>query len=214
MTNIHNNLNNILHKIKKIANKDVKLIVVTKKQSIQDIEQAIEAGACEFAENYVQEALIKWQSLKIKYPHIKLHLIGHLQHNKVKKALGLFDVIQTLDSIPLVESIAVKLPVNHNISFFIQVNLDPKKTHGVTLDKLNNLVEHCKKLKLPIIGLMGILPHTLANNENYFQTLAKLNRKYNFPELSMGMSSDYVQAITWGATMVRLGKAVFNGEDK
>lgn len=212
MKNIHNNLKNVLHKIKQIANKDVRLIVVSKKQSIQDIEQAIKAGACEFAENYVQEAFIKWQNLKLKYPHIKLHLIGHLQKNKVTKALDLFDVIQTLDSIPLVESIAAKLPVNHNISFFIQVNLDKNKAHGVTLHNLQALAEHCKKLKLPIIGLMGILPNDVENPAKLFQELAQLNTKYGFKELSMGMSADYMQALRCGATMVRLGKAIFHGE--
>lgn len=211
---IHNNLKNILNKIKKVTSTNVRLIVVTKKQSIQDIEQAIQAGACEFAENYVQEALAKWQGLKTKYPHLKLHLIGHLQKNKVKKALDLFDVIQTLDSISLAESIAEKLPVNHNISFLIQVNLDAQKAHGINLDNLQSLIECCKKLKLPVLGLMGILPNNIENPEKSFQELARLNTKYGFKELSMGMSADYLQAITCGATMVRLGSAIFNGESE
>lgn len=209
---IHNNLKSILNKIKQVTNKDVKLLVVSKKQSIQSIEEAIQAGCYEFAENYVQEAVVKWQSLKTKYPFIKLHLIGNLQQNKVKKALALFDVIQTLDSIPLAESIASKMPSNQRISFFIQVNLDSHKKHGIPLDDLQALVERCKELNLTVLGLMGILPQNAENPKSYFQELAKLNTKYGFKELSMGMSSDYLEAITCGATMVRLGKAVFSGE--
>ncbi|MFL1780681.1 Yggs family pyridoxal phosphate-dependent enzyme [Candidatus Hepatincolaceae symbiont of Richtersius coronifer] len=188
------------------------LIAVTKKQTIDTIQNALDLGFTNFGENYVQEALEKWPLLKKNNPHISLHLIGALQSNKITKALELFDTIQTLDSIELVLKIKEKIIVNNlqNKSFFIQVNFDDnsKVRNGVKVADLEGVVKSAKGLN--VRGLMIILPLIKTQEtKKHFILASQLNKKYGFKELSMGMSADYIEAIKCGSSMIRLGKALF-----
>jgi len=197
-----------LRKIKKnIEANNVKLIAVSKTHPANDILPLLEAGHRVFGENRVQEAKEKWVELREKYSDIQLHLIGSLQTNKVKDALKLFDVIQSIDRISLVDEI-----VRHKkmlcSQFFIQVNIgNEAQKGGVALDELENLINYTKD-KLPIIGLMCVPPAD-KNPEQYFSLLKELAKKYNFHNLSMGMSNDYDIAIKYGATHIRVGTAIF-----
>jgi len=197
-----------LRKIKKnIEANNVKLIAVSKTHPANDILPLLEAGHRVFGENRVQEAKEKWVELREKYSDIQLHLIGSLQTNKVKDALKLFDVIQSIDRISLVDEI-----VRHKkmlcSQFFIQVNIgNEAQKGGVALDELENLINYTKD-KLPIIGLMCVPPAD-KNPEQYFSLLQELAKKYNVHNLSMGMSNDYDIAIKYGATHIRVGTAIF-----
>ena len=198
------NLRNIK---KNIGANNVQLIAVSKTHPADDILPLLESGHRVFGENRVQEAKEKWVKLREKYPDIKLHLIGSLQTNKVKDALKLFDVIQTIDRTSLVDEI-----IRHKnmlcSQFFIQVNIGNEvQKGGVALDELENLINYTKD-KLPIIGLMCV-PPAGKNPEKYFSLLQELAKKYNLPNLSMGMSNDYESAIKYGATHIRVGTAIF-----
>jgi pyridoxal phosphate enzyme (YggS family) len=217
---IKNNINNIKNEIGlsstfKLFNPKIKVIAVSKYHSIEQIEQAIKYGIDNFAENYVQEAKHKWVFLKQKYPNIKLHLIGHLQSNKVNKALELFDCIQTLDSLKLAKEISKKIQKNTPITkdFYIQINLgNAEQRNGISPKELPFFIDECKKLSLNISGLMTILPTTTLAYP-YFAFMYKLKNQFNLEELSMGMSNDYKNAIRFGSTQLRIGTAIF-GERK
>ncbi|MBU6140625.1 MAG: YggS family pyridoxal phosphate-dependent enzyme [Proteobacteria bacterium] len=189
----------------------VNLIAVSKKFGVEEIEQAINAGCKIFGENYLKEAEEKWPLIRQKNPEIKLHFIGHLQSNKAAQAVELFDSIQTLDS----EKLALVLKKESekqkkNPEIFIQVNIgeEPQK-HGVMPLEVADFVRFSRDdLGLNIVGLMCIPPsEELASP--YFALLAKLAKENDLKNLSMGMSSDFVEAIALGATHIRLGTAIF-----
>ncbi|MDR2008523.1 MAG: YggS family pyridoxal phosphate-dependent enzyme [Alphaproteobacteria bacterium] len=185
-----------------------RLIAVSKNVDVDNIDQAIKCGQIDFAENYIQEAEAKWVGLKQKYPQVRLHLIGNLQKNKVRKALALFDYIHTLDSVGLIEKIAGFAEAKDK-TFLIQVLLDknsPAK-HGILPNKLSDVLSRAQQLNLNIVGLMGVA--SIENPAADFKALADLAQQNNLVELSMGMSGDYLEAIEYGATMVRLGTAIF-----
>ena len=141
---------------------------------------------------------------------IKLHLIGKLQTNKVKFAVKIFDYIHTLDSIKLAKKISEEQKkIGKDIKIFIQLNIgdEPQKS-GIHKNELDNLLNYCKEMKLNIIGLMCIPPID-GNTESYFKELESLNNSYNFNELSMGMSSDYLLAASNSATFLRIGSSIF-----
>ena len=189
---------------------NVKIIAVSKTFSIEAIMPLIESGHLEYGENKVQEAIIKWTDIKLANPNIKLHLIGKLQTNKVKLALKLFDYIHSVDSKKLAKKIAdEELKQNKKIKIFLQVNIGKEEQKsGVNKDNLDDFYSYCKNLNLDVVGLMCIPP---ANNKSeiYFKEMALLNKKLNLLELSMGMSSDYIEAAKNFATYLRIGSNIF-----
>ena len=202
----------------KIFNKnsdDINIIAVSKTIASEKIYEAINCGCKIFGENYVQEASQKFPEIKKKFPDISLHLIGHLQSNKVKEALEIFDCIQTLDSEKLAKALAKEIQKqDKNIEIFIQVNIGQEsQKYGIEIDDVDDFIRFCKMdLSLNIVGLMAIPPaNELASS--YFALLKKIANKNNLHKISMGMSSDYSQAIALGSTHIRLGTALF-GERK
>ena len=170
----------------------------------------IEHGQLHYGENKVQEALDKWSDIKLKNNAIQLHLIGRLQTNKVKFALQIFDYIHSLDS----ERLAIKISDEQkkqekNSKIFIQVNIgNEDQKSGINKDNLVDFYKFCKNLNLDIIGTMCIPPND-DNTEKYFSEMNDLNKELNFKELSMGMSGDYLEAIRYNATYVRVGSKIF-----
>ena len=177
---------------------------------MENILPLIEHGHLHYGENKVQEALDKWSDIKLKNNAIKLHLIGRLQTNKVKFALRIFDYIHSLDS----EKLAIKISEEQkkqekNIKIFIQVNIgNEDQKSGINKDNLANFYKFCKNLDLDIIGTMCIPPND-GNTEKDFAEMCDLNKELNFKELSMGMSGDYLEAIKYNATYVRVGSKIF-----
>ena len=206
------NLNLIKEDLKaKISNyHNIKIIAVSKTFPIEAIIPLIEYGHLEYGENKVQEAITKWTDIKLVNPNIKLHLIGKLQTNKVKYALKLFDYIHSVDNKKLAKKIAdEELKQNKKIKIFLQVNIgDEEQKSGINKDYLNDFYSYCKNLNLDVMGLMCIPP---ADNksENFFKEMAVLTKKLNLLELSMGMSSDYIEAAKNSATYIRIGSNIF-----
>lgn len=193
------------------------IIIVTKTHGPEAISPLLEYGHRIFGENRVQEAQKKWPALKEKFSNIELHLIGPLQTNKVKEALEIFDVIQTLDRQKLAEAIAKEFAKSKNIatkSFFVQVNTgEEAQKSGILPQEADNFIKYCKEtLKLPVIGLMCIPPIS-GPPSLHFALLRKIAERNNLKYLSMGMSSDFEIAVTMGATHIRIGSAIF-GERK
>jgi pyridoxal phosphate enzyme (YggS family) len=187
-----------------------KIIAVSKTFKLDKVLPLVEYGHLDYGENKVQEALDKWTELKQKKLDIKLHLIGKLQTNKVKFALRIFDYIHSVDSEKLAKKIAdEELKQNKKVKIFIQVNIgDEEQKSGTNIKKFNNLYLYCKKLNLNIIGLMCIPPIN-ENSIKYFEEMNLLNKDFNLPELSMGMSSDYLNATVNSATYLRIGSSIF-----
>ena len=219
MNNSVENLNNIKNKIKlKLNNlkkdKVPKIIAVSKTFSMDKILPLVDHGHNDFGENKVQEALDKWSEIKLKRDHIKLHLIGKLQSNKVKVAVKIFDYIHSVDSEKLARKISDELKKNHRkIKIFIQVNIGREdQKSGIGVNDLETFYNYCLDLNLNVIGLMCIPPFD-HNPEEYFSEMKSLNEKLNLPELSMGMSSDYLKAIEFSSTFVRIGSSIFGKRD-
>ncbi len=206
------NLLNIETKVKqKVSDNNLKnipnIIAVSKTFKIDHISHLINHGHMHFGENKVQEALEKWEEIKKKNNKIKLHLIGKLQTNKVKFAVKLFDYIHSLDSEKLAKKIASF--ENKNLKIFIQVNIgDEHQKSGISANDLLEFYNYCKKLELNIIGLMCIPPLD-GDTKIYFKKMLELKKKYSFSELSMGMSSDYLNALEFEASFIRIGSSIF-----
>jgi pyridoxal phosphate enzyme (YggS family) len=202
-------------RIKEVINnikKDTNLLVVTKNQIFDKINELISVGHCDFAENKVQEASEKWSDVIKTNKNIKLHLIGKLQSNKVKDAFLLFNYIHTLDNEKLASKFyEIQKNSQKKIKFFIQVNIgDEDQKNGIKIDLLKDFVNLCKHdLQLDVIGLMCIPPKDL-DPEIFFNKMKFLGAENNLKELSMGMSSDYKVAIKCGSTFVRIGSSIFN----
>ena len=212
---MHNTVKNLIYieeLIKSKANHDelAKIIAVSKTFPIENILPLIEHGHLHYGENKVQEALDKWSDIKLKNNTIKLHLIGRLQTNKVKFALRIFDYIHSLDS----EKLAIKISEEQKKQekkpkIFIQVNIgNEDQKSGINKDNLIDFYKFCKNLNLDIIGTMCIPPND-DNTEKYFSEMNDLNKEFNFKELSMGMSGDYLEAIRYNATYIRVGSKIF-----
>ena len=210
------NLINIQSSIKsklvelKYENRIPKIIAVSKTFKIDHILPLIDYGHIDYGENKVQEAIEKWSDIKIKNSKIKLHLIGKLQTNKVKSAIKLFDFIHSLDSEKLAKKIAEE-QVKQNLKpkIFIQINIgnEPQKS-GILKDNLSEFYNFSKKLGLDIVGIMCIPPFD-DNTSKYFSEMSNLNQKINLQEISMGMSSDYLNAIGYNSTYLRIGTNIF-----
>ena len=212
---MHNTVKNLIYieeLIKSKANDDelAKVIAVSKTFPIENVLPLIEHGHLHYGENKVQEALDKWSDIKLKNNAIKLHLIGRLQTNKVKFALRIFDYIHSLDS----EKLAIKISEEQkkqekNTKIFIQVNIgNEDQKSGINKDNLIDFYKFCKNLNLDIIGTMCIPPND-GNTEQHFSEMNKINQQLNFKDLSMGMSGDYLEAIRYNATYVRVGSKIF-----
>ena len=187
-----------------------KIIVVSKKFSLDKIKLLLEDGHTHYGENQIQEAESKWSNTRNQYNNLQLHMIGKLQSNKAKKAVKLFDYIHSLDN----EKLALKISqyekeLNKKTKLFIQINLgDESQKSGIFLKDAKNFSEYCvKDLSLTVIGLM-CLPPINESSSNYFIMLREAGIKLNLPELSMGMSSDYEVATKFGSTYLRLGTAI------
>ena len=206
---MHDSVKN-LSDIKNKINRNIKVIAVSKTFGPEKILPLLEFGHDHFGENKVQEAVKKWTDLKKKYPNINLHLIGKLQTNKVKLALSIFDYIHSVDSEKLAKKIYdEQINQKKKIKIFIQVNIgNENQKSGTDKIKLRELYNYCKSLNLDVIGLMCIPPIS-TNSEKFFKELNILNSELNLRELSMGMSSDYLVAVSSGATFVRIGSNIF-----
>ena len=187
-----------------------KIIAVSKTFKMDNISPLIEHGHIDFGENKVQEAIDKWTEIKEKNPDIKLHMIGRLQTNKVKFAVKLFDYIHSVDSEKLAKKIAdEQLKIKKEIKIFIQVNIgNEKQKSGINKVQTDSLVNFCKELNLDVVGLMCIPPMG-EDSSLYFTEMNKISNSYNFKELSMGMSSDYLDAAKEKATFLRIGSSIF-----
>ena len=209
------NLINIQEKIKQRlvdikSNKIPKIIAVSKTFGMEKISPLIEHGHIDFGENKVQEAIEKWSDVKLTNNDIRLHLIGGLQTNKVKLAVKLFDYIHSVDSEKLAKKISdEQQKQNKKIKVFIQVNIgNEEQKSGVNKSSLNQLYSYCKAIDLNVIGLMCIPPLEKSSNI-FFKEMCTLNENLNLNELSMGMSSDYLEAIKNSATYLRIGSNIF-----
>ena len=187
-----------------------KIIAVSKTFALDNILPLVEYGHLDYGENKVQEAIEKWSEIKIKKPQIKLHLIGKLQTNKVKFAIRIFDYIHSVDSIKLAKKISDEQnKQNKKVKIFIQVNIGlEEQKSGVDINKIEELLNFCKELKLDVIGLMCIPPIN-KDSSKYFQKMSLLKNDFNLQQLSMGMSSDYLDAIKNNATYLRIGSNIF-----
>ena len=208
LSRVKNKVNEIISK-KQLKTKP-KIVVVTKTFPLNKILPLLENGHIHYGENKIQEAENKWIDTKNRYKNLQLHMIGKLQTNKAKKAVKLFNYIHSLDD----DRLALKLShhekeLNKKVKLFIQVNLaeEPKKS-GIMFNDLNNFYNYCTKdLSLNVIGLM-CMPPVDSNSQEYFKKLKKNAEQLNLEDLSMGMSSDYEQAILSGSTYLRLGTTI------
>jgi hypothetical protein len=208
--NFLHNFKTIKNEIKDYSNK-ANLIVVTKNQDFEKINHLIIEGHKDFGENKVQEAKLKWQDYLKNNSDIRLHFIGKLQSNKIKGIGELFQFIHSLDSIKNAELLAKEeIRSSKKLQYFIQVNIAKEvQKSGIQEEDLNELITFCRKVDLNIIGLMCIPPVT-GNSSVLFKRLQQLSFNYSLKELSMGMSNDYKDAISNGATYVRIGSSIFN----
>ena len=187
-----------------------KIIVVTKTFTLEKIKPLLENGHMHFGENKIQEAEAKWSDVKKNYGELKLHMLGKLQTNKTKRAVKLFDYIHSLDSKKLAEKISFyQRELNKKIKLFIQVNLgDEEQKTGISLNDLENFYTYCtKELGLNVVGLM-CLPPINSDPKKYFLILKNYSKKLNLEDISMGMSSDYEEAVLHGSTYLRLGRII------
>lgn len=211
-------MNTYLNKFLQIKNnilshsKEITIVVVTKSVNYDKIKDIIDYGHVHFGENRVQDANKKWIDIKKNFIDIKLHFIGKLQTNKADEAVSLFSYIHSLESEKLAISLS-KAEKNHNkkIKYFIQINIGrEQQKSGISIEDAPDFINFCiKSLDLDIVGLMCI-PPVNQDPVKYFIDLKVISERYNLLDLSMGMSSDYIQAIKCGSTFVRIGSAIFN----
>lgn len=189
---------------------EIKLIAVTKGRDLAKIEPLIAAGQRDFGESRVQEALAKWPAVLARHPDIRLHAIGRLQSNKAQEAVRLFDVIHSLDRSSLLEALTSEGErAGRTLTVYVQVNIgDEPQKGGCAIPLVGDLVQAVRASALPLEGLMAIPPLELEPAP-YFALLAKLAQRHRVTGLSMGMSGDFEAAVMLGATVVRVGSALF-----
>ncbi len=187
-----------------------KIIAVSKTFKLEHIMPLIYYGHVDFGENKVQEAINKWSDVKTNNKSIKLHLIGKLQTNKVKLAVKFFDFIHSLDSEKLAKKIADEQEKqNLRPKIFIQINIgDEKQKSGIMKNNIREFYNYCKSLDLDIIGTMCLPPFN-EEPEKYFAEMKILNENLKLKELSMGMSADYLNAIKYNSSYLRIGSNIF-----
>ena len=193
---------------------NVKIIAVSKTFELAKIKPLIDHGHDHFGENKLQEAQLKWSETIKSNKSIKLHMIGKLQSNKAKKAVDLFHYIHSLDNQRLSDVLSkAEKEKNKKLNYFIQVNIgdEPQKS-GISVKDLSSFFKYCTiENKLNVIGLMVLPPQD--KKDNYFLKMQNLNNSLNLKELSMGMSSDYLDALKYGATYVRIGSSIFGSRN-
>tara|TARA_Y100001970_G_C13973572_1_gene719463 strand:- start:211 stop:879 length:669 start_codon:yes stop_codon:yes gene_type:complete len=191
------------------------IIAVTKTFSLDKIDPLIEYGHLHFGENKVQEAIKKWQDIKQKKQNLKLHMIGKLQTNKVKFAVGFFDYLHSVDNLKLAEKIASEQQKKKSKpKIFLQVNVgNEHQKSGVAIKNLKELYNlSINDFNLDVIGLM-CLPPDNKNPKEYFYKIKQLNDELNLHELSMGMSNDYLYALDFKSTYLRIGSKIFGSRN-
>ena len=187
------------------------IVAVSKTFPLKQIIPLINHGHIHFGENKVQEAIEKWSDIKNNFKNIKLHMVGKLQTNKVKHVIPLFDYIHSLDNLKLAEKIAnEQSKKNKKIKIFIQINIaNESQKSGIQTEQIENFYKICHNdLGLNIIGLMCLPPKNIAD-EKYFSEMFNLSRKIKLLDLSMGMSNDYISAIKYRSTFLRIGSKIF-----
>ncbi len=214
MHDIVKNLLSIKNEIQS-NNSNAEVVAVSKTFSISKILPLINYGHIHYGENKIQEAVEKWTEIKKDFVNIKLHFIGKLQTNKVKFALPLFDYIHSLDSIKLAEKIAnEQIKKKSTPKIFIQVNIGKEdQKNGIDIENLEKFYSDCiKNFNLNIIGLMCLPPND-KTPEIYFSKMKSLVDKINLKELSMGMTNDYIKALQYKSTFLRIGSKIFGSRD-
>ena len=221
---MHNSLDNLIEIQKEIQLKISeqqntiklpKIIAVSKTHPMTSILPLINYGHLDFGENKVQETIEKWQSIKTDFNHLNLHMIGNLQKNKVKLAVSIFDYIHSLDNLKLAEKISnEQLKQNKNIKIFIQVNIAKEdQKGGVLTEELESFYKKCiKDFGLNVVGLMCLPPND-SNVSLHFSKMKVLINKTDLKELSMGMSNDYLDAIKFESTYLRIGSKIFGSRN-
>ena len=205
---IQNQIN--LKTLKLNNNYKPKIIAISKTFKIDHILPLIDHGHKDFGENKVQEALEKWTEIKNKNKNIKLHMVGKLQTNKVKLVLPLFDFIHSLDNLKLAKKISEEQKKYENKpKIFIQINIgNEKQKSGLDKNKLPDFYNECINLGLDIVGTM-CLPPLGKDSGNFFSEMKKINFSLKLNDLSMGMSEDYLNAIEYSSTYLRIGSKIF-----
>ena len=209
MHNVVSNLNLIKSEIK--SDNKTEIVAVSKTFSMNNILPLINSGHKHYGENKVQEAIEKWTDIKRDYSDIKLHLVGKLQTNKVKYVIPLFDYLHSLDNLKLAIKISnEQKKKNFKPKIFIQVNIGNEvQKSGIEKENLFSFYNTCiNDLDLDIIGLMCLPPFEKDSNP-YFAEIKSLAEKLQLKELSMGMSEDYLEAIKYGTTFLRIGSKIF-----
>ena len=209
LISIQSSINSKLLELK-IKNRIPKIIAVSKTFKIDHILPLVEYGHLDYGENKVQEAIEKWTDIKTKNDRINLHLIGKLQTNKVKIALKIFDYIHSLDNEKLAKKISDEQEKqNKKPKIFIQINLGEEvQKSGIVKENLLDFYKFTKDLNLNVIGLMCIPPFE-EDSSQYFSKMSELNKIIDLNELSMGMSSDYLTALEYNSTYLRIGSNIF-----
>ena len=208
-------LNKIKSNIKKNSDNKINIIAVSKTFSLEYIMPLINHGHEHFGENKVQEAQVKWSKIKKEKENIKLHMIGKLQTNKAKSAVNLFDYIHSLDSQRLADILCKnQTEINRSLKYFIQVNIGNElQKSGIPFNEVDSFYTYCSKEKnMNIVGLMSIPPND-NNTETYFKSLSELNYSLGLKELSIGMSADYLKALKYKSTFLRIGTSIFGKRD-
>ena len=191
-----------------------KIIAVSKTFKMDHILPLIDYGHVDYGENKVQEAIEKWTDIKKQNSKINLHLIGKLQSNKVKFALKIFDYIHSLDNEKLAKKISDEQEKqNVKPKIFIQINLGQEsQKSGISKNNLEEFYNFSKNLGLNIVGIMCIPPYD-QDSTKFFSQMKVLSEKVNLTQTSMGMSSDYLNAIEFDATFLRIGSSIFGQRD-
>ena len=193
------------------SKKKVKIVAISKTFNLDYIRPLIDHGHDHFGENKVQEALAKWKEIKILKPNLKLHMVGKLQSNKAKNAVEIFDYIHSLDNQKLADILSKSQKnKNKSLKYFIQVNIGSElQKSGISASELDSFYTYCtQEISLNVVGLM-IIPPNDGQTTKYFKSIEEINNSLALNELSMGMSADYLEAIKYSATFVRVGSSIF-----
>ena len=206
---IQNQINSKILKLN-INNYKPKIIAISKTFKISHILPLIEHGHVDFGENKVQEAIEKWTEIKNKNKNIKLHMVGRLQTNKVKFVLPLFDFIHSLDNLKLAKKISEEQKkYESKPKIFIQINIgNESQKSGIDKNQLSEFYNECINLGLNIIGTM-CLPPINNNPDIYFSEMKKITNTLSLNDMSMGMSEDYLKAVEYSSTYLRIGSKIF-----
>ena len=208
-----NKLTLIQGNIKKLRTDNLnipEIICVSKTFSLDRLKPLINHGHAHFGENKVQEAEQKWSKIKKENLNLRLHMVGKLQSNKAKKAVQLFDFIHSLDSMKLADALNKReIELNKKLSYFIQINIgEESQKSGISSSMAKDFLKYCtNEINLNIIGLMVIPPND-KNTGKYFEKISKLNSNLSLKHLSMGMSSDYEEAVKFNSTFLRIGSGI------